>query len=221
MDAVMKYAIHYRPVCAVLLPAGWHDIGPAPLEYFPWNEGNGQPQVPSTKTKLAWTDDALHIRFSCEDRHIVSRVTHHNGPVWTDSCVELFMNSAPERTDKYWNIEVNACGFMRVEYGASRKNRAIAEINLISKITAVSSIKGISKKASENDTAWEMLITVPFDAIRELTGLESRPEKGTIWRGNLYRCGPLPQPWHACWTPVTAPHPDFHRPECFGEFVFG
>ena len=45
--------------------------------------------------------------------------------------------------------------------------------------------------------------------------------KGTL-KANVYKCGDKTEhPHYLAWNRVEAPAPDFHRPECFGEMIFG
>ena len=41
----------------------------------------------------------------------------------------------------------------------------------------------------------------------------------TEMRGNFYKCDENAGAPFGSWAPVTAPAPDFHRPECFGRIL--
>ena len=56
--------------------------------------------------------------------------------------------------------------------------------------------------------------TVPFDWIGAAFG--RRLEPGAAFSGNFYCCDETLHPHFGSWSPVAAPAPDFHRPECFG-----
>lgn len=65
---------------------------------------------------------------------------------------------------------------------------------------------------------WDVTYELPFRLLR-LFFPEFVPS-GTI-RGNFYKCGDLTEQEHyLAWNPVDADHPDFHRPEFFGELLF-
>ena len=43
-----------------------------------------------------------------------------------------------------------------------------------------------------------------------------------ILKANVYKCGDKTvHPHYLAWNPVASAVPDYHRPECFGEMVFG
>jgi hypothetical protein len=48
-----------------------------------------------------------------------------------------------------------------------------------------------------------------------------KPESGTIWKVNLFRCaGPESPERYLAWRPTNAPEPNFHVPEAFGTLYF-
>ncbi|MDR2968576.1 MAG: hypothetical protein LBV32_03105, partial [Tannerellaceae bacterium] len=63
--------------------------------------------------------------------------------------------------------------------------------------------------------AWSLIVCIPF----EVMGLnpDSLPEK---IKGNFYKCADgTKYPHYLSWSPVGTEHPDFHRPEYFGEIL--
>ena len=66
---------------------------------------------------------------------------------------------------------------------------------------------------------WAVAYAVPFALISSLYGRAFAP--GTAFAGNFYCCDETLHPHFGCWSPITAPAPDFHRPECFGRRAFG
>jgi len=70
----------------------WASSEGAAIDEFPWYQG-GERQ--GTTVRLLQDAEALYLQFLAADRHISSRVTELNGPVCTDSCVELFATIDP------------------------------------------------------------------------------------------------------------------------------
>ena len=69
------------------------------------------------KFTFAWNH--LYVKFNVEDRYIKATATETHGPVWQDSCVELFISPRDVNQSKenvkyghfpYFNIETNCCG---------------------------------------------------------------------------------------------------------------
>ena len=68
-------------------------------------------------------------------------------------------------------------------------------------------------------TDWELALVIPAAVF------DKHPislAEGVKLRANVYKCGDnLPIPHFVSWNPITAEHPNFHRPDCFGELVLG
>ena len=59
-----------------------------------------------------------------------------------------------------------------------------------------------------------------FEFLREFTGRPVAPKAGTRWLANFFRCGGKTDCQFASWNNIVWKHPDFHRPEFFGELRF-
>ena len=184
---------------------------------FPWYE-SGERQA--TTARLLYDEKALYVQYRCKDRHISCEHAELNSSVCRDSCVELFASIEPERAPDYFNLETNACGTMLMGFGPGREGRNRIRQETASRIRIVTSVPGPTKEESPDDDGWWLAASVPFEALAEFTGRPVRPRAGTVWRGNLYRCGGKTDDQYACWNPIDAPAPDFHRPESFGELRF-
>ena len=55
-------------------------------------------------------------------------------------------------------------------------------------------------------------------ALKEIFGL-SEIDENTAMTGNFYKCDENAGAPFGSWAPITAPKPDFHRPEYFGKIV--
>jgi len=206
------------PLCGRVEAAPWASAETARIDCYPWYAG-GQKQ--STAVAMLCDAGAIYFQFRCRDRHIFSQVTELNGPVCTDSCVELFAAIDPQSGPDYFNLEINCCGVMHLGFGPDRKNRRLIEPGIAAKIEIAHSVAGPTKQESPDDEAWWIAAKVPLDVLGELAGRTVRPQRGTAWRGNFYRCGGKTDVQFACWNPIDTPKPDFHRPEYFGEITFG
>ena len=68
--------------------------------------------------------------------------------------------------------------------------------------------------------SWTLEYRLPLGIFRKLYGREIR--SGHRAAANFYKCGDETEvPHYGAWSPVETPSPDFHRPEFFGELVFG
>jgi hypothetical protein len=174
-----------------------------------WIRYNYKPQ---TFLKLVHFGNGLFLHFKVEESNIRALVDADNGPVYTDSCVEFFIDPVGDGT--YYNFEFNCIGNLLLGFGKTRHNRELAPQDVLQ---LVNRLPGLGTKPIAHIGGpqwWELLIFIPFSAffkhtIRTLTGLNPR--------GNFYKCGDLNiEPHYVTWNPIETNVPDFHRPEFFG-----
>ena len=168
------------------------------------------PYKPSVFFSMAYTNDALLLKYFVQEKFAIATVTNTNGDVYKDSCVEVFLSFDKKH---YYNLEFNCKGVARVEYGRERKDRTFLPVDVVQQIKTV-----VSSTRQGAETAWELTVVIPFtvfiyDAIDSLSGK-------TI-RGNFYKCGDeLPLPHFLSWSPIQSHEPDFHLPQFFGKIMF-
>lgn len=177
----------------------------APIDCYAW-AGDYRPEA---RAYLAWDEVGLRALLCAREETVSRRVTAFNGDVWTDSCLEFFFRPFPE-DPRYVNIEVNAAGAALIGVGADRERRQrLAECPA-----------GMDFRASSHGGGWwAVAYTVPFSLIEALFGRKWEP--GAAFNGNFYTCDETLHPHFGSWSPIDAPAPDFHRPECFGRLTFG
>jgi hypothetical protein len=205
------------PFDALVPERVWTAVQGADVAHFPWHRHGTRHR---TTVRLQYTATHLLAAFDCEDRHISSLVTELNGPVWTDSCVELFFCPAPALSGGYFNFEINAAGTFLLGFGQGRHDRAHIDPSGAKDIAVWHSIPGPTKDESADDHSWRIVTALPFLRLEALAGTPLHPAPGTRWTGNAYRCGGRTNPQHACWAPIPTPVPDFHQPSSFGNFLF-
>ena len=172
----------------------------APIDRYAW----GGDYRPEARAYLAWDDLGLRALLCANEPTVSRRVTAFNGDVWTDSCLEWFFRPFGD-DPRYVNIEVNAAGAALIGIGPDREHR-----RRFSECPA-----GMDFRASGHAGGWwAVAYTVPFDWIGAAFG--RRLEPGAAFSGNFYCCDETLHPHFGSWSPVAAPAPDFHRPECFG-----
>ena len=195
----------------------WAQAAALEIAEFPWYAAGAKQ---ATTVRLLWDDAALYVQFVCEDRHIFAQVTERNGPVCEDSCVELFAMPQPDRQANYFNLELNCCGVFLLGWGPGRGGRRRVTHELAQRFQVATSVPGPTKAEAEDDDGWWAAAALPFEVLGAFTSLRLAPAAGDVWRANLYRCGGATEPQFACWNPIEAAQPDFHRPEYFGELRF-
>ena len=77
-------------------------------------------QVSDVVLTLGHEDGILTLVYEVAEPELRRMVTHANGPVWTDSCVELFIQG---RGEEYSNFEFSASGAFLAAHGRGRAGR--------------------------------------------------------------------------------------------------
>jgi len=205
------------PLSGAVAGTPWAGARVLRVDRYPWYEG-GEKQ--STAVRMLYDRRALYVQFRCRDRHVSAVETRLNGDVYLDSCVELFAMPLPAEGAGYFNVEINCCGCLHLGFGPGRAGRRLVPRELARRIRIETSVPTPTKTEDPRDRAWWVAAALPFKTLSDFAGFAVRPASGNVWRANLYRCGGRTDPQYAVWNPIAWPHPDYHRPECFGEISF-
>jgi len=195
----------------------WEAAIPIEINEFPWDTTDSKQ---STVVRSLYDDDALYLQYFAEDGHIHAETTDLNGPVWEDSCVELFAAIEPKRRPHYVNFEVNCVGTLHLGFGPDRRERDLITADRAETIQIETSVDGPTKEASPDDEEWWVAAALPFKTLAAFTGATVSPSEGTVWQGNFHRLGGTADPWFGAWSPVDTPEPDYHQPTEFGRLIF-
>ena len=183
--------------------------GPAyPLGCINWAE---YPYAPEVSFYLAHSDKAFAVFFKVKESHVRAVSLEANGPVWEDSCVEIFL--ANPAGEGYFNFETNCIG---TSLAAKRRSKTDADMfgeELMSQIRTVGSLPHEAIDSKGEGQQWSMLKIIPFSVL----GLSEKP---AMLKGNFYKCGDCCEQVHfLSWSPISLPSPNFHCPEFFEEIT--
>jgi hypothetical protein len=213
-----RYRIAYRRQPPPLDPrdnAAWARVAEGRIDQFPWPDRSGRRR---TTFRAVWCDDALYLRYDCEDRYISAEAARTNDHVWKDSCVEFFVAPNPSKPLNYYNFEMNCAGTFLMgthcDWGEGYMDRSI-DIG----IQVATTVPGPIKAESPEDDGWSLVARVPWDHF-ETDAPHLPPKKGDTWRANFYRIGGRTESQCATWSPIDHPRPQFHLPQFFGEIIF-
>lgn len=169
---------------------------------------------PETRFYVLHDGKALYVQFCVKDAHVRSVQTAYQGPVYTDSCVEFFVQ--PVKGKGYFNFEINAGGTLLCSYiedptrvpGGFVKWTPVA-VEWGRQVEIRTSLPRVVDP--ERAAEWTVRYRVPFTLFECYAGPVTEKE----WRGNVYKCGDgTSHPHWISWSPVSALN--FHLPECFG-----
>lgn len=160
-----------------------------------------------TTVRMCRTNDAVLVRFECEDDYVVASYERRDDPLYKEDVVELF-------------IDEEGAGRNYKEYEFSPRNVIFDAL--------------IEKKSGEPPivhTGWDDLAlrtavsrgadgTMLYDIALAPSSFGIQPAPGVVWRMNMYRIDQAPdgRRHYWAWSPTGAVN--FHRPETFGSVIF-
>lgn len=183
----------------------------AAINSFMWDKNGYKPE--SYATLFAVENQGIYALLWSFEENIRCECTKRDDPVYTDSCLELFLMLV-EGDNRYINFEVNPKGIYLSQIGACREDRVfIKELTDLEPSISPMEIEENGKKA------WGYEIFIPDGFISSLYCTEYRTKECLI-KGNFYKCGDLTdKPHYGAHFPVKTENPDFHRPEFFGDII--
>ena len=173
------------------------------------------PYSPDCNGALARTEGHLAVVFHVRGLDLRATAMEDNGNSWEDSCCEFFVADPFDGT--YYNFELTCIGSLLASKRQSRLESTLIPAEELKRVIRHSSLEHREWDASGEIFSWTVAMLIPFDLI----GIDSNDLPVSV-RGNFYKCGDLTaHPHFLSWNPIDTPKPDFHRPEFFGELIFG
>jgi hypothetical protein len=187
----------------------WEDVPPNRIQHF-WS-GELAPGNRHAEARVCWSDELLSARFVCTQREplIVAEnpITHQKTlQLWDRDVCEIFVAPDVDNPTKYFEFEAAPTGEW-VDLGIL--------VTPGGRETDWDYQSGMRVKARIEGDGLTILIMIPWS--------ESipKPEAGTQWRVNLFRCvGPEEPSRYLAWQPTGTPEPNFHVPDKFGWLDF-
>ena len=187
------------------------ELGGARFDVCQVNWPDSFPYAPIVAGRIGHTKDALWVSWRVSGLGLTVQ-NEDDGNIWEDSCCEIFLKD-PACPD-YYNIEVNAAGYLLVGRGPDRHNRVRLPLDEIARIHRIATVQAPVDNADVL-LGWSLTVAIPFNLI----GLDPENLPARL-EGNIYKCGDkTAHPHFLSWSPVGTPKPDFHRPDYFGDFL--
>lgn len=182
----------------------WNSAETACISNYVWDCS----YTPEAHACLLYIQDrGIAVRLCCRESDPKTVYQNFYDPVYRDSCLEFFFSV--EKNERYVNCEMNSAGASLIAVGESRHNRT-----RIDEIIAPPAVK-----TECEDGIWSVETFFSLDDLARIFG-EIKLSAGITLYGNFYKCGDDTEiPHYGMWSPVGTEHPDFHRPEYFGELV--
>lgn len=184
----------------VLRETPWKKAEPVQLEQES-RSAAVRPEL-STTARALWSDKFLYLSFDCPFTRLTTfepkQATERFG-LWERDVVEAFIGTDAANIRRY------------TEYEVSPANERL-DVKLPEKDFAWSSGFESAVRVDERAKRWTAELRIPLEALSD-----ARPDAGTRWRINLYRCDYANRAFLAL-RPVLAG--SFHTPERFGILEF-
>jgi hypothetical protein len=191
----------------------WISLPKHQLDIVNWPEF---PYKPDVCFSMAHTDAGIFLKFWVVEEGIRGLVTEDLGMVYTDSCVELFIDPAGDGC--YYNFEFNCLGTLLLACGASRNDREKATRKILDQVLRYPSLGLKPIEQDSGQVKWDLTVFIPFEAF---FNHPINSFSGKTIRANLQKCGDkMKVPHFITWNSISTPKPDYHRPEFFGELYF-
>ncbi len=190
----------------------WQNVEAGKINVFNWERFTGYD--PEAEFQMVHDSNNIYLKLTAHRDHIVSECTNINDIVCNDSCMEAFI-IVPGKSRNYYNFEFNSDGVLHLGMGESRFNRLIVDPELIKKYVT---IFAESDKISRDERGhWSVTAIINKKLFEELSGKAFENGRGS---GSFYKCGEHVVSHFIAWNEIKTDHPDFHRPEFFGELIF-
>ncbi len=171
------------------------------------------PALQQTTVRVCFDDDALYVRFDCEDRDIWGTYTQRDEPLFNQEVVEVMIAAGEDIPTTYFEFEISPNGVL---FDAMIFNSNGSSENL--KWDANWNCPNLRWHAERDDAHahWSAVLAIPW---RALTNDARVPN---MCRANFYR---IERPRdseteYSCWSPTLTNPADFHRPARFGILEF-
>jgi hypothetical protein len=193
----------------------WELIPALIIKDYLWLDNGYKPRV---EARAGFSEHYLYVHFKAFEKRVRVRHMGFQDPVYTDSCVELFIDPFPEKGLGYINFETNAAGALLAGFGKGRHERKRLPPEDLAGFRIVASIHGLIDGPHGADF-WTVRYRIPLMLFKNYYGETIRP--GLEGRANFYKCGDETEfPHYGAWSPPRTKKPDFHRPEFFGKIIF-
>ncbi|KPK79986.1 MAG: hypothetical protein AMJ81_12555 [Phycisphaerae bacterium SM23_33] len=200
VPAVMVPLVSKAPAIDGQLDAAYKACQPMTFKFITGLEA--KPTAPTTAYAVT-TGKELFLFFDCQSPDmdaLQANVTEHDGQVWNDDCIEMFIDPTNKRQiDGYMHIIINTLGTTAESKGPSGAEDYSWDPKL--RLKAVKGAKG-----------WTLEVAFPLADLLPDPGKINR-----VWAVNLNRMAYLIEgPEDTCWSPTETT--SSHVPAKFGVF---
>jgi len=181
-------------------PGEW--AGATSLTDFPLNNGLPLATQPTT-AYLTWDEQNLYLAFQCQESQMAdlkADKTQRDSDVWSDDCVEVFLDTNHNRTS-YYQFIVNSKGVISDSFHPQPSTTGDLSWNAHPVVAA-----------STQPDHWTVEMAIPF------ADMGAVPKPGDLWSFNL---GRERQPKPREFSIFSCTYGGFNNPARFADLYFG
>ncbi len=183
----------------------------------------GAPGRFATTVHALYDDAYLYIAFACEDDYVWGTITAHDGPIFQEECVEVFVNPA-SAAHQYYEINVSPRNVVFDACILNARTPAHPYASFLGLkewhaegLRTVAHVEGNLNQPGEAKS-WSAEFAIPFRALLGAPHLP--PQPGDEWRINFYRIDTPHNAKSELYAWSTTEQPTFHLPWRFGWLRF-
>ena len=186
----------------------WNTIEVMPIDTLLWTD----PLPITAQAQICWDEDALYLRMEAVEPNIRMEESDPLAEICSDSCLEFFLQ--PTDAPTYLNFEINPLANYLIGQGSCGVDKRL-------RVIVPDFETRMAPKVEFTEKGWVLYYKVPFDFIR-LFYPQFEAKAGVKVRANCYKCGDLTVKEHyLAWNPVVNDEPAFHKPDYYGQLIFG
>jgi len=196
--------VEAAPVLDGKISAG--EWGEPALDSF-YNEDTGKPVDAAVQTHVWLRYDAENLYIAAkllepEMEELVEEETEHDGEVWQDDCLEIFLDPQKKKDPAdFYHLLINPLGVVCDRRGASDVSDDIGW-----------TCKGLKVKTGKSKKYWLVEMAIPLASL----GV-TKPIAGQHWGANFCRERKPGNAENSSWVNMG---PEWHQPEEFGHIAF-
>ncbi len=172
--------------------------------------GEDAPKSRHAEARIIWTAESLIVRFVCRQEEPLtvnsnSQLRKKTIRLWDRDVCEIFIAPDPETPERYFEFEAAPTGEW-VDLAITFKPAG--------RQTDFEFHSGMTAAAIVGGDQITIAMQIPWSQFLP------KPQKGDVWRVNLFRCVGVGDDRYLAWQPTYAAEPNFHVPEVFGLLEF-
>jgi hypothetical protein len=179
---------------------------------------DGSPATRRTVARMLYDDQNIYVAFDCEDPDVWGSKTNRDDDIYNEDVVEIFLDANGDGAT-YNELEVSPHNVIFDASFVSRRSDLPAAMKWDSGMKSAVQVRGTLDNDADKDEGYSVEMQIPIANLNTVPHVP--PQKGDVWRFNLYRLEHLQRRTSIegqSFSPLF--QGDFHNLPRFGKLVF-